>query len=148
MSSIKTVLLASLLLVLAFGCSEDDSNDGEIQQSESTQIVAPRLEKILTTTTTDDVSFRARFNSGGDSYENMKCTVHWRKYSERQSETPRPSDMTNHETMRQYGSTSRSVTFDKSHAGFYGGEYLYYYFECSNSKRTVETDVTFCVIKR
>lgn len=45
----------------------DDSNEGEIQQPESTQVVAPRLEKILTTTTTDDVSFRAKFNSGGDS---------------------------------------------------------------------------------
>lgn len=56
--------------------------------------------------------------------------------------------MTNHETMRQYDFTSKSVTLDKSHAGFNGGEYLYYYFECSNSEYTTKTNVTFCVIKR
>lgn len=56
--------------------------------------------------------------------------------------------MTEHETMRQYGGgTKTKTTFDKSHAGFRGGTYLYYYFECSNSRHTTKSEVTFCVVK-
>lgn len=56
--------------------------------------------------------------------------------------------MTNHESMRQYSTTKLTTTFDKTHAGYSGGNYIYYYFECSNSKYTTKTNITFCVVKR
>lgn len=116
--------------------------------SSTTKITQPELERYLTTTTTDMVSLRCRFNNGGDTWDNMNCIVHWRRYASKPSTTPKASDMNQHETMRQYATTSRSTTFDKTHAGFSGGTYVYYYFECSNSKYTTKTDVTFCVVKR
>ena len=36
----------------------------------------------------------------------------------------------------------------KSHSGFSGGNYIYYYFECENSKYSTETDVKYCIVKR
>ncbi|MBO5182761.1 MAG: hypothetical protein J6B92_12905 [Paraprevotella sp.] len=141
---------------LATSCEKDDNYDadkdsydsGKEVQTPSLNISKPTFEKYLTTTTTSEVSMRCRFNNGGDTWNNMTCTVHWRRYSSKPSTTPKASDMSNHESMRQYASTSISTTFDKTHTGFSGGTYVYYYFECKNSKYTTKTDITFCIVKR
>lgn len=39
-------------------------------------------------------------------------------------------------------------TFDKTHTGFNGGTFVYYYFECRNSKYTTKTNVTYTIVKR
>ncbi|MGN1217292.1 MAG: hypothetical protein ACI4TD_04875 [Phocaeicola sp.] len=134
---------------MATSCEKDEdyTSDKEVQKPTS-NISKPTFEKNITTTTTDQVSLRCRFNNGGDTWNNMNCTVHWRKYSSKPSTTPKASDMSKHESMRQYASTSKSTTFDKTHAGFSGGTYVYYYFECRNSKYTTTTDVTYCLVKR
>lgn len=143
-----------LLLILSgstvmVSCDKDDdyikTEDTDIPSS---QLTRPKFEKYLTTTTTDIVSLRCRFTNGGDKSNNMRCTVHWRKYSSKPSTTPKASNMTNHESMRQYSTTQSTTTFDKTHAGYNGGNYIYYYFECSNSKYTTTTDITYCIVKR
>lgn len=137
------------LLVTTTSCDkEDDALFNEQEMPVESSLSAPELDKYLTTTDYDGVSFRVRFTNGGDTNENMSCRVHWRKYASKQSKTPKTSDMTEHESMRQYGATKTKTTFDKSHAGFSGGTYLYYYFECSNSRHTTKTDVTYCIVKR
>lgn len=148
---IKYFLFTFVFSSLLTACSKDDNDEDDDYKpttSVSTNISAPTFAKNLTTTTTSDLSFRCRFDNGGDKTENMSCTVHWRQYSSKQSSTPKASSLSKHESMRQYGSTSKSTTFDKSHTGFTGGTYIYYYFECKNSKKTTKTDVTFTIIKR
>lgn len=142
----------SVLLLLLSGSivitSCDKNNDPVVEDISTSQLTKPKLDKNLTTTTTDLVSLRCRFNNGGDSWENMKCTVYWTVYSSKPSVTPEYSDLKNHEVMRQYSTTRSTTTFDMIHAGYKGGNYIYYYFECSNSKYTTKTNMTFCVVKR
>ncbi len=146
------VALTALAMSVAFtSCDKEEDNTflSEPEAPAVSNLSAPKLDKYLTTTDYDGVSFRVRFTNGGDTNENMSCKVHWRRYSSKQSKTPKASDMTEHETMRQYGGgTKTKTTFDKSHAGFRGGTYLYYYFECSNSRHTTKSEVTYCVVKR
>ena len=108
----------------------------------------PSFEKYLTTSDYDGFSIRMRFDNGGDIRDNMSCTVHWKAYSSKPSSTPTMSDLTNNETMRIYGNTRKTTTFDKSHAGHRGGTYIYYCATCSNSRHSVTTPVTFCIVKR
>ena len=149
-----TKLFLSLLIIGASlvitSCDSDDDNSYNDNSSgqTTTKISFPTFERDITTTTTDDVAMRCRFNNGGDNWYNMSCTVHWRKYSSKPTTTPKMSDMTNHESMRTYSTTTTSTTFDKAHAGFNGGTYIYYYFECSNSKYTTTTSMKHCIIKR
>lgn len=142
----QTVFCCAILLMASCGKEDDD-----VLYEDTSAIVnisEPEFDKYLTTTTTSDVSLRVRFNNGGDTWENMNCTVHWRKYSSKPSSTPKASDMNNHESMRQYATTKTKTTFDKTHTGFSSGNYVYYYFECSNSRYTTKTDVTYCIVKR
>lgn len=141
------ILVAATPLITS--CEEDnDYTPYNKEQTSSSKVSKPVFEKNLTTTTTSTFSLRCRFNNGGDTSDNMQCTVHYRKYSTKPSKQPTTSDMYIHESMRQYGSTSKTTTFDKSHAGVSGGTYIYYYFECSNSKYKAKTNVTYCIVKR
>ncbi len=115
---------------------------------EETRVGMPSFEKYLTTTDYDGFSIRMRFDNGGDIRDNMSCTVHWKAYSSKPSSTPTMSDLTNNETMRIYGNTRKTTTFDKSHAGYRGGTYIYYCATCNNSRYSVTTPVTFCIVKR
>lgn len=154
MKTIKLILFALMAVLssaMVTSCDKEDGNTffDEPETPVSSNVSAPKLDKYLTTTDYDGVSFRVRFTNGGDVSENMNCKVHWCRYSSKPSKAPKASDMDKHESMRQYGSgTKTKTTFDKSHAGFSGGSYLYYYFECSNSRHTTKTDVTYCVVKR
>lgn len=154
MKTVKLILLALMSLFLSVtvaSCDKEDHNTffDEPDMPVSSNVSAPQLDKYLTTTDYDGVSFRVRFTNGGDMTENMSCKVHWRRYASKPSKTPKASDMNKHESMRQYGAgTKTKTTFDKSHAGINGGSYLYYYFECSNSRHTTESEVTYCVVKR
>lgn len=125
-------------------------NDLDFNQDKpnSKQISLPKFDKYLTTTTTSDCSIRLRFTNGGDDVKNMSCMVYWRRYSTKPSNTPKKSDMNNAELMRVYDYTSTKTTFDKTHSGFNGGNYIYYYAICGNSKGDTETELTYCVIKR
>lgn len=154
MKSIKSIFIALMALLsslMIVSCDKEDDNTffSEPKTPTTSKLSAPKLDKHLTTTDYDGVSFRVRFTNGGDVNDNMSCKVHWCRYASKPSKTPKASDMNKHESMRQYGTgTSTKTTFDKSHAGIGGGSYLYYYFECSNSRNTTKTDVTFCVVKR
>lgn len=145
------LLFTTIFLVITLcGCGTDDDDDYDSgkQTTTSSSITSPKLEKYLSTTDTDGFSLRARFSNGGDVTSNMKCVVHWKSYSSKPSSKPKASALTKSETMRVYSSTSRSTTFDKSHAGYKGGTYIYYYFVCRNSKHSVTTDVTYEIVKR
>lgn len=151
MRNYKTLLLllvAGMSLLVTSCDKDDDNNPVDVIEKPTSRISEPTYDKNLTTTTTSNVSMRCRFNNGGDTWDNMSCTVHWRSYSSKQTKTPKQSDMSKHESMRQYASTSKSTTFDKTHTGLSGGAYIYYYFECRNSKYTTKTNVTYCIVKR
>lgn len=137
-------VLSSLFLT---SCEKEQLIEDDIYV-EVSSVTKPVLDKYLVTTTLYDVNLGVRFANGGDSWENMKCKVHWRKYSSKPSQTPKKSDMNKHESMRIYATTKTKTTFMKEHSGFSGGNYIYYYFECENSKYDVETDVKYCVVKR
>ena len=151
-SVFNTLLLGlffcSTVTVLSSCDKEDIDFPADDSETLISNVTKPVFDKYLTTTTDSEVSFRCRFKNGGDTWENMTCTVHWCKYSSKPAKTLTVSDMTKHESMRQYATTSVSTTFDKTHTGFSGGTYVYYYFECKNSKYTVKTDVTYTVVKR
>lgn len=154
MRSILKRLFWVFLVVISFSSCDEDENKFEYaggnasQNNSSTSIKAPSLDKILTTTDLDGFSIRLRFANGGDVSDNMKCTVHWAAYSSKPSKTPKKSDLTRSESMRQYASTKTKTTFDKSHAGYNGGTYIYYYAVCSNSKYSTTTDITYTIVRR
>lgn len=133
MKTVKLLLIALIAVLspaIVTSCGKDDDNTffNEPNTPVSSKISAPELDKYLTTTDYDGVSFRVRFTNGGDVAENMSCKVHWRKYASKPSKTPSARDMNEHESMRQYGSgTKTKTTFDRSHAGFGGGTYIYYH---------------------
>lgn len=142
----NTILLGGALALCS--CDKDDDTYTELPQPPASKVTQSVFDKNLTTTTREDVSFRCRFKDGGDKLNNISCTVHWRTYSSKPTKTPTASDMTRHEAMRTYASTSSSTTFDKNHTGFNGGTFVYYYFECRNSKYTTKTNVTYTIVKR
>lgn len=149
MKNALTLIFVATVMALA-SCEKYepyDSTDQSFNDS-SSSISAPSFEKYLTTTDYDGFSIRMRFDNGGDTRENMSCTVHWKAYSSKPSSTPSKSDLTKNESMRIYGNTLNTTTFDKSHAGYRGGTYIYYCATCSNSKYSVTTPVTFCIVKR
>lgn len=164
MKSFKLIfgIFITCLSLSLVSCEKDDGNDnskkdhtgstigGSTGGSTSTsKIKQPSLKKILTTTTTSNVSFRCIFDMGGDKKSNMRCTVYWAEYSKKPSITPTVSSLRKAESMREYASSSNtSITFDRTHAGFSGGTYIYYAFECSNSKYTTKTDVLYTIVKR
>lgn len=155
------IMLVGLSLTVA-SCDKDDDdspkkgNTGTVSGGTSTggssstnKISQPTLKKILTTTTTSNVSFRCTYDMGGDKKSNMSCTVYWTQYSKKPTATPSLSDLKKAESMREYASSSNtSITFDRTHAGFSGGTYVYYAFECRNSKYTSKTGVLYTIVKR
>ena len=113
-----------------------------------TDLEPPSFDKYLTTTDLDGFSVRARFNNGGDVRENMSCILYWKAYSSKPSRTPSASELRNAESMRIYSSTKTKTVFDKSHAGYGVGTYIYYYMKCQNSRYSCTTSVTYTVITR
>lgn len=141
-------LSLSLSMFLLSACEKDMEQSVSVTIPSTPNIEPPTLDKYLTTTDTDGFSIRMRFTNGGDVPDNMKCTVYWKSYASKPSTTPSASSLSNVESMRVYASTSRSTTFDKSHAGYNGGTYIYYYAVCRNSKYSCTTPVTYTVVKR
>lgn len=145
------LFMATALCVVFTACSKEDdeySGGNSSSGSSSSKLSYPELKSNLTTTTKDDLTFRVRFSNGDDKSDNMRCVVHWGKFSSKPSATPKASSLSKSETMRQYSSTKTSTTFDKAHTRLSGGTYIYYYFECSNSRYTTKSNVTYTIIKR
>lgn len=138
------------LITLIIGCEKDDyyANIKEDTITSSNKISKPEFGKNLTTTTTTDITFKCRFVNGGDTGSNMRCRVHWRRYASKPSSPPKTSDMSNHETMRKISSTRTSTTFESGHTGMNSGNYIYYYFECSNSKYSSKSNLMCNIVKR
>ena len=89
----------------------------------------------------------------------MSIAVYWKAYSKKLSSKPSKSELTKVESMRQYGSATyhntglkkgmtESIVFDKSHAGYNGGIYIYYYVECKNSVGSDESPISYEIVKR
>lgn len=68
-------------------------------------------------------------------------------------------ELTKVESMRQYGPAvyhnigskkgmTESIVFDKSHAGYNGGTYIYYYVECENSVGSASSSISYKIVKR
>lgn len=161
----KVFFLASICFAavtcLFCGCSSDDENDNYSSSTSTTtqKISAPKFDKYLTTTDTDGFSIRVRFKTGGDKESNLSATVHWKNYSKKPSSTPTKKELTKVESMRQYGSAvyhntgskkgmTESIVYDKSHAGYNGGTYIYYYVECKNSVGSASSSVSYTIVKR
>ena len=152
MKELNSFLLKSLLLCIfsfgLYGCEKDESSFEGGNSTPSKNVSVPTFDKYLTTTTTNGFSIRLRFTNGGDDRGNMNCTVYWRAYPKKPSSTPSARDLTMCEQMRIYDHTKTKTTFDKTHAGYSGGTYIYYYAECRNSKGSCKTSVNYAIIKR
>lgn len=150
MKVFKLYFYIMLIASMFVSCSEDDNemDDNYTLPETETDLETPTLDRYLTTTDLDGFSIRARFDNGGDKTENMSCTVYWKAYSSKPSKTPSASELTKRESMRVYASTKITTTFDKSHAGYGDGTYIYYYMKCQNSRFSCTTPVTYTVITR
>lgn len=152
-------LVASIIFI---GCEKDEEYDTSTTKQETVsktqKVTSPSFDKDLTTVDTDGFSIRVRFKTGGDEKENLSAKVHWKAYSAKQSPIPSKKDLTKVESMRIYDATyhntgpkkgmTESIVFDKSHAGYGGGTYIYYYVECKNSKGSAVSDVTYTIVRR
>ena len=139
--------LVGVFMFAFSGCEESDP-DFVYENTVTDKISAPTFDKYLTTTDTDGFSIRLRFTNGGDKRENMSCYVYWRAYARKPDSAPKESDMTKCESMRIYSHNSVKTTFDKSHAGYNGGTYIYYYAVCENSKGECKTKLNYTIVKR
>lgn len=159
---IITLLIVTIYCTTLSSCDRDDEpKSGSISTTSSTtskSITKPSFDCFLSTSDLASFSIRVRFKTGGDKEQNLNATVHWEAYSSKPSKTPTKKDLTHVESMRQYGSATyhktgskkgmtESIVFDKSHAG-YRGCYIYYYVECSNSKGSANSSVTYMVTPR
>ena len=138
-------------------CDPDNDPKPSSSTTNTQTITKPSFDKFLSTSDFASFSIRVRFKTGGDKETNLNATVHWKSYSTKPSKTPSKSELTKVESMRQYGSATyyntgskkgmtESIVFDKSHAG-YSKCYIYYYVECSNSKGSATSSVTYMVTK-
>lgn len=150
MKKISRIALLSVFTILCccFTSCEKDNIEIELDDNVSNNISAPIYDKNLTTTDTDGFSIRLRFKNGGDERNNMSCKVHWKAYSKKPSSTPTEKELTKIEQMRIYDHTKTKTTFEKAHAGYNGGTYVYYYAECKNSKGSCKTKITYSIVKR
>lgn len=148
LSEILWVVSFAFVSLVMTSCEKEELLEDDIVKENVSSVSKPTIDKYLVTTTLYDVNLGVRFINGGDSWEKMKCKVHWRKYSSKPTQTPKKSDMNKHESMRIIATTKSKTTFMKEHSGFSGGNYIYYYFECENSKYSAETDVKYCIVKR
>ena len=147
--NVLSIFAFSLCLVLQTSCDKDDDEYySDVERPGTSHLDAPRMDRNLTYTDYDGVTFRVRFTNGGDTMGNVDCKVHWRAYAAKPSKTPDKSEMTEHDYMRVYDSNNYKTTFDEAHVGLHSRRYIYYYFECSNSKKTTETSMTYCIVKR
>lgn len=163
MKTLKKLTLC--VLVIASCCisscnPDDDPISSRIENtSTTTKVTNPYFDKFLSTTDTDGFSIRVRFKTGGDKESNIKAKVYWKNYSSKPLSKPSKTDLTNVESMRQYGSATyhntgpkkgmtESIVFDKSHAGYKGGTYIYYYVECKNSVGSATSSVDYIIVKR
>ena len=151
-----------MLLFSVASCDKDEpssSSSSSNQGTSSQRVSKPSFDKFLSTTDRDGFSLRVRFKTGGDKESNMRATVYWKAYSSKPSSKPSKRELTKVESMRQYGAATyhktgskkgrtESIVFDKSHAGYSGGTYIYYYVECSNSKGSDESSVDYTIVKR
>lgn len=149
LTTLRSILLCCLLSVGLLGCEKDETSfESQNPTPPTNNVSAPTFDKYLTTTDMDGFSIRLRFTNGGDDRSNMSCKVHWRAYSKKPATTPSERDLTKSEQMRIYAHTKTKTTFDKSHAGYSGGTYIYYYAECENSKGSCKTKVNYTIVKR
>lgn len=157
----KLFLLSMLVICVSFsscGTDEPDSPSSSTTNTPNKQkVTKPTFDKYLSTSDKASFSIRVRFKTGGDSESNLSATVYWKAYSKKPSSTPKKSELSKVESMRQYGAATyrntgsmkgmtESIVFDKSHAG-YSGSYIYYYVECRNSVGSAESSVTYMVTK-
>lgn len=145
---ISAGLFAVLLSFTFVACEKDEEVNTPPKETSKDNVSRPEFKKDFTVSTTSDIKFKCRFSNGEDNFDNMNCTVHWRKYSSKPSRTPVESDMTKHEVMKSEWFSRTSTLFDKSHTGLNSGSYIYYYFECSNSKYSAKSKITYTIIKR
>lgn len=160
-----TRIFSFILMGMALLCSSCETDEPKNPSSSSSSttnkqtISKPSFDKFLSTSDKASFSIRVRFKTGGDKEQNLSATVHWKAYSSKPSKTPSKSDLTKVESMRQYGAATyhntgskkgmtESIVFDKSHAGYSGGNYIYYYVECSNSKGSASSSITYMVTPR
>lgn len=147
-AAIRMAVCCFLLLSLT-GCEKVDTvYNYDDEMSGSSRVSEPSFGKFLTVSTYDQIDFKIRFKHGGDTRDNMHCTIYWKAYASKPSSTPKPKDLTKVETMRLIDHTKTKSVFDKSHVGFYGGTYIYYYAVCKNSKGSCETPIDYTIIKR
>jgi len=156
-------ILIAAALCLSCGCEPDSermpSSSSSKYDVSTSKVTKPTFDSFLSTTDKDGFSIRVRFRTGGDAESNISATVYWKAYAQKPSSKPQKRDLTKVEPMRQYGipvyhnsgskkGMTYSIVFDKSHAGYNGGTYIYYYVVCHNSKGSASSPLTFEVVKR
>lgn len=151
--------LLILMLFTLSSCNPDEDGITCSPEENVPEVTEPVFDKFLSTTDTDGFSIRVRFKTGGDKESNIHATVYWKAYSKKPASTPSKNALTEVESMRQYGSATyhntgllkgmtESIVFDKSHAGYDGGTYIYYYVKCQNSVGSDESKMSYTIVKR
>ena len=144
------IVLISLCLI---SCNQNDDeywNDNNYNNDYNDNyenVSLPSFDKYLTTTTTSMFTIKVRFKNGGDDRNNMSCNVYWKAYSKKPSKTPSKYDLSTCESMKISNHTNSTTTFEKSHAGYNSGTYIYYYCVCRNSKGNCDSGMTYTIIK-
>lgn len=156
-SKIISILTLTLTVPFFSACNNDEPNPhysdpGDEPSKESPidkpKLSAPDFRSDISQGVFDGVYFRCRFGNGEDTNSNMSCTVHWRRYYDKPSTHPTKNDMLKHDNMRLYEESRESVVFEKAHAGAQIRGWLYYYFECTNSYGTTESDICTCYVRK
>lgn len=159
----KILLLALCLLLPAsfMSCDSDEPDNPSHSTNNTTttqRISKPTFDKFLSTTDFDGFSLRVRFKTGGDAVHNIDAVVYWQAYTRKPATKPKKSDLSRSESMRMYDVTyhntgskkgmTNSIVFDRSHAGYHSGTYIYYYVECENSEGSAESPIDYVIVKR
>ncbi len=154
------ILLIALTSSLAFSACDKDEDEEQVEYTpgygddsyggggtETPQLTKPEFDKFLSKGGRNEFELAAKFTNGGDDGDNMTCKVHWKAYYPKPDTEPSYYDMEKHETMNVYYAlnTDTKTAFRKFHTG-YSRKYIYHYFECTNSKGTTRSPMSYIYV--
>lgn len=141
------LLLALIVPVLFFAsCGEDEPEMNDKNKPTTSKEVRPEVASIQSATTKDDftVTFRVKsVNKPNVSMDYSKETGKTSTPSLNRSSSPKLIDQVE---MKSGGYSW--YYYRTTHAGFSGGNYIYYRISATNSAGSCDSGIKYCIIKR